>query len=57
MLKREFDFTEAMGILDEECMFPRTRDLTLANKLKDHLRRNDFFKSERDKKFRIGRRL
>jgi len=42
-----------MSLLDEECMFLGTIDLTLANKLKDHLRKNDFFKSELDKKFRI----
>ncbi len=42
-----------ISLLDEECMFPRATDLTLANKLKDHLRRNDFFRSDRDKKFRI----
>lgn len=42
-----------ISLLDEECMFPRATDFTLANKLKDHLKRNAFFKAERDKKFRI----
>lgn len=34
-------------------MFPRATDFTLANKLKDHLKKNSSFKGERDKKFRI----
>lgn len=42
-----------LSLLDEECMFPRATDVTLANKLKDHLKRNASFKGERDKKFRI----
>ncbi|KAG0602597.1 hypothetical protein M758_10G025900 [Ceratodon purpureus] len=42
-----------ISLLDEECMFPRATDFTLANKLKDHLKRNSSFKGERDKKFRI----
>ena len=42
-----------ISLLDEECMFPRATDFTLANKLKDHLRLNSSFKGERDKKFRI----
>jgi hypothetical protein len=42
-----------ISLLDEECMFPRATDFTLANKLKDHLKRNACFKVERDKKFRI----
>lgn len=42
-----------ISLLDEECMFPRASDLTLANKLKEHLKGNDCFKGERDKAFRV----
>ncbi|XP_024403089.1 myosin-3 isoform X2 [Physcomitrium patens] len=42
-----------ISLLDEECMFPRASDLTLANKLKDHLKGNDCFKVEREKAFRV----
>lgn len=42
-----------ISLLDEECTFPRATDLTLANKLKDHLKGNICFKGEWDKTFRI----
>ncbi|XP_024397400.1 myosin-1 [Physcomitrium patens] len=42
-----------ISLLDEECMFPRATDFTLANKLKDHLKKNASFRGERDKKFRV----
>lgn len=40
-----------ISLLDEECMFPRATDFTLANKLKDHLKKNASFRGERDKNF------
>ncbi|KAG0563594.1 hypothetical protein KC19_8G043800 [Ceratodon purpureus] len=42
-----------ISLLDEECMFPRSSDLSLANKLKEHLKGNDCFRGERDKAFRV----
>ncbi|CAK9208721.1 unnamed protein product [Sphagnum troendelagicum] len=42
-----------ISLLDEECTFPRATDLTLAEKLKEHLRGNTCFKGERSKAFRI----
>ncbi len=42
-----------ISLMDEECTFPRATDVTLANKLKEHLRGNACFKGERSKAFRI----
>jgi myosin-5 len=42
-----------ISLLDEECMFPRSSDLSLADKLKEHLKGNDCFRGERDKAFRV----
>jgi len=42
-----------ISLLDEECTFPRASDLTLANKLKEHLKGNLCFRGERERTFRI----
>ncbi|KAH9288716.1 hypothetical protein KI387_032833, partial [Taxus chinensis] len=40
-----------LSLLDEECTFPKGTDLTLANKLKQHLNGNSCFKGERGSAF------
>lgn len=40
-----------LSLLDEECTFPKGTDLTLANKLKQHLSGNPCFKGERGREF------
>ncbi|XP_027343633.1 myosin-2 isoform X2 [Abrus precatorius] len=42
-----------LSLLDEESNFPRASDLTLANKLKQHLHTNPCFKEERGRAFSI----
>lgn len=42
-----------ISLLDEECTFPKASNVTLANKLKEHLKGNACFKGERSKAFRI----
>ncbi|RDY06773.1 Myosin-2, partial [Mucuna pruriens] len=42
------------SLLDEESNFPKATDLTLANKLKQHLHTNPHFKGERGKAFSVG---
>lgn len=42
-----------ISLLDEECTFPRASDITLANKLKEHLKGNLCFRGERERTFRI----
>ncbi|XP_010922002.1 myosin-1 [Elaeis guineensis] len=42
-----------LSLLDEELTFPKATDLTLANKLKQHLIGNHCFKGEREGAFRI----
>ncbi|KDP38945.1 hypothetical protein JCGZ_00702 [Jatropha curcas] len=42
-----------LSLLDEESNFPIATDLTLANKLKQHLNSNPFFKAERGRAFAI----
>ncbi|KAK7401855.1 hypothetical protein VNO78_13680 [Psophocarpus tetragonolobus] len=41
------------SLLDEESNFPRATDLTLANKLKQHLHANPCFKGERGRAFSV----
>ncbi|KAG4978249.1 hypothetical protein JHK86_037723 [Glycine max] len=42
-----------LSLLDEESNFPRASDLTLANKLKQHLHANPCFKGERGRAFSV----
>uniref|UniRef100_A0A1D1Z755 Unconventional myosin-Va n=1 Tax=Anthurium amnicola TaxID=1678845 RepID=A0A1D1Z755_9ARAE len=42
-----------LSLLDEESTFPKATDLTLANKLKEHLNGNSCFKGERGGAFRV----
>ncbi|KAG4906162.1 hypothetical protein JHK86_054646 [Glycine max] len=42
-----------LSLLDEESTFPNGTDLTLANKLKQHLNSNSCFKGERDQAFTV----
>ncbi|KAI9093230.1 hypothetical protein K1719_027244 [Acacia pycnantha] len=42
-----------ISLLDEESNFPRATDLTLANKLRQHLNANPCFKGERGRAFRV----
>ncbi|KAK7272499.1 hypothetical protein RJT34_29126 [Clitoria ternatea] len=42
-----------ISLLDEESNFPRASDLTLANKLKQHLHTNPCFKDERGRAFGV----
>ena len=42
-----------LPLLDEECTFPKGTDLTLANKLKQHVSGNHCFKGERGREFRV----
>ncbi|KAM7277865.1 hypothetical protein ACFE04_004999 [Oxalis oulophora] len=42
-----------ISLLDEECNFPKATDLTLANKLKQHLDKNPYFKGERGRAFTV----
>ncbi|KAG5114255.1 hypothetical protein JHK82_037524 [Glycine max] len=42
-----------LSLLDEESNFPRASDLTLANKLKQHLHANPRFKGERGRAFSV----
>lgn len=42
-----------ISLLDEECTFPKGTDFTLAEKLKEHLAPNNYFKGERSRGFRI----
>eukprot|EP01018_Ginkgo_biloba_P021923 Gb_03454 [translate_table: standard] len=42
-----------LSLLDEESTFPKGTDLTLANKLKQHLNGNSCFKEERGRAFRV----
>ncbi|GLJ33257.1 hypothetical protein SUGI_0669180 [Cryptomeria japonica] len=42
-----------LSLLDEECTFPKGTDLTLANKLKQHLNGNSCFKGERGSAFGV----
>jgi len=43
-----------LSLLDEESNFPRATDLTLANKLRQHLQANPRFKGEWGKGFSVG---
>lgn len=42
------------SLLDEESNFPKASDLTLANKLKQHLHSNPCFKGERGRAFSVS---
>lgn len=42
-----------LSLLDEESTFPNGTDLTLANKLKQHLSSNSCFRGERGKSFAV----
>ena len=42
-----------LSLLDEESNFPNATDLTLANKLKQHLSANSFFKGDRGRAFGV----
>ncbi|XP_022890828.1 myosin-1-like isoform X2 [Olea europaea var. sylvestris] len=43
-----------LSLLDEESTFPNGTDLTFANKLKQHLNSNTFFRGERGKAFMVS---
>uniref|UniRef100_A0A1J3D8C8 Myosin-3 n=1 Tax=Noccaea caerulescens TaxID=107243 RepID=A0A1J3D8C8_NOCCA len=43
-----------LSLLDEESTFPNGTDLTLANKLKEHLNTNSCFKGDRGKAFTVS---
>lgn len=42
-----------ISVLDEESNLPKASDLTFANKLKQHLSLNSFFKGERGRAFSV----
>lgn len=42
-----------LSLLDEESTFPNGTDLTFANKLKQHLNSNSYFRGERGKAFTV----
>ena len=42
-----------LSLLDEESTFPNGTDLTLANKLKQHLHSNSCFRGDREKLFTV----
>lgn len=42
-----------LSLLDEESTFPNGTDLTFANKLKQHLNANSYFRGERGKAFSV----
>ena len=43
-----------LSLLDEESTFPNGTDLTLANKLKEHLSDNSCFRGDRGKTFTVA---
>lgn len=43
-----------LSLLDEESTFPNGTDMTFANKLKQHLNTNSYFRGERGKAFAVS---
>ena len=43
-----------LSLLDQESTLPKSTGLTFANKLREHLKGNSCFKSERDVEFKVA---